>query len=121
MQRNSGQISTVFYGVLTPKANLSKAEQWAIKELKGDKSRKILTADKGVTIVVMERREYIDKSNNLLVQPAYKPIPTDPTNRIKAKLFTLLRNIKQQTCLYDSTYKYMYPTGCSTPKFYGLP
>ena len=23
--------------------------------------------------------------------------------------------------LEDSTYKYMYPTGCSAPKFYSLP
>ena len=53
-----------------PKANLSKAEQQAIKEFKRDKSRIILTADKGVAMVVMNRQEYLDKSNNILAQPA---------------------------------------------------
>ena len=28
---------------------------------------------------------------------------------------------KKETCLDDSTYKYMYSTGCNAPKFYGLP
>ena len=77
--------------------------------------------DKGVTMVVMDRQEYIDKTNNLLAQPAHRPIPKDPTNKLKAKLITRLRKVKKESSLVDSTYKYMYPTGCSAPKFYGLP
>ena len=40
----------------------------------------LLTAYKGVTMVVMDRQDYIDKANNLLAQPAYRPIPKDPTD-----------------------------------------
>ena len=58
-------------------------------------------------MVVMDRQDYTDKSKNL-AQPAYWPIPRDPTNKIKAKLITLFRNIKKETGLDDSTYKYMY-------------
>ena len=47
------------------KSNLSKAEAQAIRELKGDKDRLILTADKGVAMVVMDRQDYVNKSNNL--------------------------------------------------------
>ena len=72
-------------------------------------------------MLVMDWQDYIDKSNNLLEQPVYWPIPRDPTNKIKAKLITLLRNIKKETDLENNTYKYMYPTGCNAPKFYGLP
>ena len=72
-------------------------------------------------MVVMDSQEYIGKSNNLLTQPAYRPIPRDPNNKIKAKLITILRKFKKETGLDDSNYKYMYPTGCSTPTFYGLP
>ena len=74
-------------------------------------------------MVVMDRQEYIcmDNTNSLLAQPAYRPIPKDPTNKIKAKLITILRKVKKETDLGDSTYKYMYPIGCSAPKFYGLP
>ena len=64
-----------------PKSNLSKAEAQAIRELKRDKSRIVLTADKGVAMVVMDRQDYINKSNNLLAQPVYRPIPKDPTNK----------------------------------------
>ena len=64
-------------------ANLSKAEKQAIKDLKRDKSRIVFTADKGVIMLVMDRQEYIDESNYLLPQPAYRLTPRDPTNKIK--------------------------------------
>ena len=72
-------------------------------------------------MVIMDREVYIDKTNNLLVQSAYKPLPRDPTNRIKAKCITILREVKKETGLDDSTYKYKYPMGYSSPNFYGLP
>ena len=53
-------------------------------------------------MVVMDRQEYINKSNNLLAQPAYRPIPKDPTNKIKAKLISILRKDKKETGL-DNT------------------
>ena len=61
-----------------------------MRELKRDKSRIVLTASKGVAIVVMDRQDYINKSNSLLAQPTYGPIPKDPTNKIKTKLITVL-------------------------------
>ena len=39
-------------------------------ELKGDKDRLVLTADKGIAMVVMGKQDYINKSNNLLAQTA---------------------------------------------------
>ena len=72
-------------------------------------------------MVVIDRKEYIDKATNLLSQPVYSTIDKDPTNRLKAKLITLLRQLKRETQLENYIYKYMYPTGCSSLKFYGLP
>ena len=72
-------------------------------------------------MVVMDRQVYINKSNNLLAQPAYRAIPRNSTNKIKAKLITILRKVTNQTGLDNNTYKYMYPMGCRVPKFYGLP
>ena len=40
-------------------------------------------------MVVMDRQDYINKSNNFLAQPAYRPIPRDSTNKINAKLITI--------------------------------
>ena len=103
------------------KSNLNNTEQQATGELIRDKTRIILTADKGVTMVVMDRQEYIDKANNLLGQLAYRPIPKDPSSKIKAKLITILRKAKKETGLDDCTNKYMYCMGSSAPKFHWLP
>ena len=104
-----------------PKPNLTKAELQALSQLKKDRTRIVLTADKGVVMVVMDKEEYTDKASNLLSQPVYRTIDKNPTNRLKAKLITLLRKWKRETGLEDHTYKYIYPMGCSSPKFYGLP
>ena len=45
----------------------------------------------------------------------------DPTNKLKVKLITLLRKIKKEIGLKDNIYKYMYPTGWTSPNLYGLP
>ena len=87
--------------------------------LKGN--RLILTVDKGVAMVIMDKEDYINKAKELLGQPAYKRLDRDPTNKIKAKLITKLRAIKKETRLHEGTYNIMYPTSCVLPKFYGLP
>ena len=61
-------------------------------------------------MVVMDRQDYIHKSNYLVAQPAYRLIPKDPNNKIKAKLITILRKVKKETGLDNNTYKCMYPT-----------
>ena len=72
-------------------------------------------------MVLMDRQDYINKSNKLLSQPAYRAIPKDLTNKIKMQLINLLKRVKSQTGLDYNTFKAMYPTGCGTPKVYGLP
>ena len=98
----------------SPKPNLIKKEIKAPAELRKDSNRTILTADKGVAMVVMDRKDNIDKENNLLVQPAYGTIDRDPTNKLKAKLITNLRRIKRESGLEDNIYKYMYPKECTS-------
>ena len=46
----------------------------------------VLTVDKGVAMVVMDRKEYVDKVEGLLAQLAYKTSTSDPSNKFKAKL-----------------------------------
>ena len=104
-----------------PKPNLTKARYIALRELKRDRHRIVLTADKGVAMVVMDKQDYINKANQLLNQNTYKVISKDPTNTIKNKLINILKGIKTKTGLGSKTYKSMYPTGCVPPKFYGLP
>ena len=72
-------------------------------------------------MVVMDRTDYIDKAISLLAQPVYRTINRDQTNKLKAKLIILLMTIKRETGLEDNIYKYMYPMGCTSSKFYRLP
>ena len=93
----------------------------ALRELKSDRNCIVLTAEKGVTMVIMDRQNYIKKVNTLLNQNTYRAFPRDPTTTIKSKLISILKRVKNQTGLDRTAYKSMYPTGCVPPKFYGLP
>ena len=104
-----------------PKRNITKEEVQALAELKKDQSRVILTADKGVAKVVMDREEYNKKAQELLDDgETYKILKADPTNKMKNKLISLLKKIKAEGVINDNLYK-MYPIGAVPPKFYGLP
>ena len=104
------------------RTNLGKEEITAIKQVKADKERIILTADKGVALVMMDTSDYIKKANELLQDSnTYRTIPSDPTNKLKNKLINKLKKIKTDTRMADNTYRKMYPTGAVVPKFYRLP
>ena len=68
-------------------------------------------------MVIMDRQDYINKSNNLLNQPSYRAITQEAINIIKNKLINRLKRVKSQTGLDSVTYKSMCPTGCVPPKF----
>ena len=76
----------------------------------------VLTADKEIAMVVMDRKEYQEKVGNLLASSAYKSIPADPTNKIKAQLIQKLRRLKRETNMDEGMYRTMYPTSCKAPK-----
>ena len=105
-----------------PKPNLKKDEIIALKVLKADKNCMVLTADKGVVLVVIDTVDYIKKANEILEDTnTYRVIQTDPTSRLKNRLISILRRIKTATGLQENIYRKMYPTGASPPRFYGLP
>ena len=51
----------------------------------------------------------------------YKPIPKDPTNKLKNKLAKTLKDIKAQGGLCGIKCKRLYLTSAVAPKFHGLP
>ena len=64
-------------------------------QLKKDKDRAVLTADKEVALMVMDKQDYISKAEALLATLAYKTIPRDPAKKLKAQLITKLRRYKR--------------------------
>ena len=69
---------------LTPRSNIGRAECKAMKQLKRNKSRIVLTANKGMAMVVMDKQDYMEKAKNLLEHPTYRSFPADPTSKHKA-------------------------------------
>ena len=63
---------------------------------------------------IMDRQDYLNKSNNLLNQPTN-------INTIKNKLINKLKRVKSQTDLESVTYKSMYPKAVFPPSSMGFP
>ena len=114
------EVKAVVKKSQTPRHNITREEQKALKELKEDKTRVVLTADMDVCMVALDTEEYIKKAEELLNQDSYKIILADPTTK-QNKLVTLLKNIKAEGGINEDIYKRLYPTGAGTPTFYGLP
>ena len=69
-----------------PKPNLTKEERIGLTQLKKDQFRVVLTADKGVVLVVMDKQKYVSKAEALLAQLAYQTIPSDPRNKFQGTI-----------------------------------
>ena len=62
-----------------------------------EKTCVILTADKGVALVVLDKQDYLQKVENFLEQwNTYRPISSDHPNKQKNKLINLLNVYKQK-------------------------
>ena len=100
-----GETKLILKNIQPPKPNISKEEARAIQELRRDKEKILLTANKGVSMVVMDKEEYIKKLEDLLKQNTYRELATDPTNKYKKKLINLLKTIKAEGGINNITYK----------------
>ena len=112
-----------------PTHNTTRKEQEAIKTLKEDSSHVVLTADKGVALVVMGKSQYIDKCMALLNDTkVYKPCK-DTTKNSTETSRNPFKGLTENTELQDYMigaklyYNKLLPTGNSSPapRFYGLP
>ena len=121
VEKLRGEVKALLRKDHKVKPNISREEHQALREMKRDNTRMVLTADKGVLLVVLDRDEYTAKSEELLHQPNYKILKTDPTTKHKNKLISLLKSIKAEGGIDDNIYRRLYPTGAVPPKYYGLP
>ena len=104
------------------RSNINREEVHAPVELRRDSSKVILTADKGLALVIIDKTDYNAKAQELLNdKKTYKEISTDPTNKLKTKLISLLKKIKAEGGIEDQLYKKMYPTGAVAPNFMAYP
>ena len=64
---------------------------------------------------IREEKELLDDTST------YRTIQSDPTNKLKNKLTNILKKIKVVTDMQENICRRIYPTGASSPMFYGLP
>ncbi|KAJ8024847.1 hypothetical protein HOLleu_34877 [Holothuria leucospilota] len=83
-----------------PKSNISHKEQVALSELKSDDSIIILGADKGRSTVVMNKEQYIEKINNLIMDDkTYRPLNRDPTTSFENKIGKAIKQLTERNKL----------------------
>ena len=70
---NAEELRATMRGALRnsqkPTNNITKQEIQVLAELKKDQSRVILTADKGVAIVIMDKQDYQEKNQGTITRP----------------------------------------------------
>ena len=82
VQELRAEVNILLRRAKAPKSNISREEKKALKEPREDQDRMVLTADKSVALVVMDRKEYQEKIEGLLATPVYKDhhYEIQPTN-----------------------------------------
>ena len=113
------QVKVAIQKIHKPRSNITRGERKAIVELKKNPSRMVLTADKGVALVVMNTEDYKKKAEALLSQNIYRAITSDPTMRLKNKMINMLKSIKTKGGMSEDLYKRLYPTGLDHPNSMG--
>ena len=115
-----GEVKAILRKIQPPKSNISLEEQKAVSELRSDNTRVILTADKGVSLVVMNKEEYVKKAEELLLTDTYRTISNDSTNKYKTKLINLLKTFKAEGGSVMQFTKGFTQQGQGHPNFMGF-
>ena len=93
-----------------------------IKNLSKDRSIFITKADKGRSIVILDRADYIQKIESIINDNTnFKIFQKDPTLTNEDKLIRKLRELKANGFITDKEYLFCYPTSSQPSRLYGLP
>ena len=107
--------------------NLPKAEFDALKSLIRNKELIIQKADKGNTVVFLNRKDYISKMKLILADTSkFKKIQIDDSKvlnhliHMENKIVELLKRLKEKQEISDKVHNELYPTGSKPDILYGL-
>ena len=104
--------------------NITKSEHLTLEILRKDKDHIIVTADKGVALIVMDKTEYITKCEPLLQDNSvYQHLSKDTSPAIHKKLVKILQDNKNNNFTSETEYTQLRLHGSNLPtaRFYGLP
>ncbi|CAF2921530.1 unnamed protein product, partial [Rotaria sp. Silwood2] len=94
--------------------NLSPEEKKVISNLLHDKSIIISKADKGNTVEILDKQDYINKGNELLNdKKCFEKISSNLTEQREQSLFKFLLKLKNNKIINEKVYHEMRPNTCS--------
>ena len=116
------------YQYLNHKARFSqfvtKEHKEALRNLRNNEQILISRPDKGFGIVLIDKKDYVDKMDNILSDHTKfsKMInEKDKTTAIEKTISKLLVRMKKDEVLDSTTFERIRPTGTTIPRLYGLP
>ena len=115
------KVSSFLSTAKPPRSNLDKQQRESVRSLRDDENIVILPADKGNATVILSRKDYVMKMENLLEDEAYKKVTCDPTSRMKKRISTALNDCEQKGYITTKQRMHLAHQFSSSPQIYGLP
>ncbi|MGL5708700.1 MAG: hypothetical protein ACRDDF_10625, partial [Aeromonas sp.] len=103
---------------------VTKQHLLALKTFKNDKNVLVTRPDKGTGIVLMDKKDYVEKMNCILEDQTKFQLmkkEKDKTHLIEKTISKELGNLKQQGHIDSLQFENLKPTGTHIPRLYGLP
>ncbi len=108
-----------------PNFLLTQDDYRLLKNLRDDKSIHIMKPDKGNGVVIVNRKDYTDKMDQILKDATkFEKLTSDPfkeTLKREKQVRKTLLDLKKQNVIDDFTYERLAPTGSKPGILYGLP
>lgn len=102
--------------------NLTKEEQKSLVSLRKNDKIVILPTDKGNGIAVMNKEDYRNKINELLLdEETYELTKKDPTKTFRQKIYKKILSLQKKSLITKEQGNYIRPTEGPVPRLYGLP
>lgn len=103
----------------------SRSDVKLLKEFASDSSIVVTKPDKGKGVVIVDRQEYVDKVQSLLLDRSKFSVITEPLHkvllRLEDKVNRLLAKLKKDSIITDRTYNDLHVSGSQPGILYGLP
>ena len=119
--RARATVASILSRSKPPRPNTSREERKALEELRKNKDIVILPADKGTSVVILDKEEYDRKAMDILQKAPFKKLQKDPTRRNENRVNDRLRRLLSKGAIDKNTFQQLRVSvnGSRPPLFYG--
>ena len=101
--------------------NISDEEFSALKSLKNNKNIVICKADKGNSIIILDKTDYITKAQEILTLNQFKPLKNSPLKEKEASMNKYLHKLYKENVIDQKLFWRLHSTSSSIATMYGQP